>query len=267
MLSDDAPLYQPFPMLPGRRAQAWRHQPAYLRPRHFHAEPELNIVLRGTATLAVGGNRTTLRAGELVLFMPGQDHALLSASDDLDLRVLALRPELASRLSSSLSSSGGGASVPRMLASSVAERLDRLEHVADAQAVERQLLEWFGELAALAAKPSVHSRRAAEVLGLEPWLSCAEVAERIRVPTSELSRAFRRGLGLNLVDYRARLRLMQFVKLVDDGFSATTAALTADFGSYAQCFRVFQRALGCSPQRYFAGERRTIDELVVAPPR
>ena len=145
----------------------------------------------------------------------------------------------------------------------MAERLNEIEPVADSPAVERQLLEWFGELAALTARPSVHSRRAAEMLGLEPSLSCAEVAERIRVPTSELSRAFRRGLGLNLVDYRARLRLMQFVKLVDDGYSATTAAVSADFGSYAQCFRVFQRALGCSPQRYFAGERRAIDELVV----
>lgn len=267
MSSDSAALFQPFPMLSGRRAQVWRHQPAYLRPRHFHAEPELNVVLRGSATLAVGSNRTTLGAGQLVLFMPGQDHALRSASADLDLRVLALRPELAARLPGSLSSTASGAAVPASLVCSLAERLEGIEHVADAQVVERHLLEWFAELAALAAKPSVQSRRAAELLGLEPSLTCAEVAERIRVPTSELSRSFRRGLGLNLVDYRARLRLMQFVKLVDDGHSATSAALSADFGSYAQCFRVFQRALGCSPQRYFAGARRAIDELVVAPPR
>jgi hypothetical protein len=45
-----ASLYQPFPMQPGHRAQAWRHQPAFLRPRHFHEEPELNLVTRGTAT-------------------------------------------------------------------------------------------------------------------------------------------------------------------------------------------------------------------------
>ena len=39
----------------------------------------------------------------------------------------------------------------------------------------------------------------------------------------------------------------------------SAAALDADFGSYAQCHRTFQRALGCSPRDYFDGNRSVID--------
>src|ERR1041384_7638566 len=82
-------------MLPGRRAQAWRHHPAYRRPRHFHAEPELNAVCKGTAVIGLGDRVVTLGPGGVVLFHPGQDHVLLEASSDLELWVVALRPDLA----------------------------------------------------------------------------------------------------------------------------------------------------------------------------
>jgi AraC-like DNA-binding protein len=41
-----------------------------------------------------------------------------------------------------------------------------------------------------------------------------------------------------------------------------SAALDADFGSYAQCHRVFRRALRCSPQQYFAGTRESIAQAI-----
>src|ERR1041384_4774808 len=80
-----------------RRAQVWRHQPSYQRPRHFHDEPEINVVLRGVARLGVGDQELTLSRGLAVVLQPGQDHELLSATDDLELYVFALRPELAAR--------------------------------------------------------------------------------------------------------------------------------------------------------------------------
>ena len=91
-------LYQPFPMLAGRRAQAWRHQPAFRRPRHFHDEPEVNILLRGRCTMGIGERTVALGPGDVVFFQPGQDHALLDESADLDLFVLAVSPELADRV-------------------------------------------------------------------------------------------------------------------------------------------------------------------------
>ena len=84
MASSSAPLFQAFPMLAGRAAQAWRHQPAFHRPRHFHAEPELNLVVRGHARIGVGERTFLLTAGMLLAFQPGQDHELIEASPDLD---------------------------------------------------------------------------------------------------------------------------------------------------------------------------------------
>ena len=98
-----AALFQPFPMLPGRAAQVWRHQPEYRRPRHFHEETEVNAVVRGSALVGIGDRTLELGPGELVMFEPGQDHVLLEASDDLELFVFALRPELAASASSARS--------------------------------------------------------------------------------------------------------------------------------------------------------------------
>jgi AraC-like DNA-binding protein len=258
MPSDVGALYQPFPMLPGRRAQSWRHQPAYRRPRHFHSEPELNLVLRGVATLGVGERRVELRAGELLVFEPGQDHELLHASDDLELRVVGLRPELAAHLPPS-HLRGGAFETEATLLSKRAEELAALDHVVDGGAVERQLMESFSRLLTRARPAPVRARRSAELFRRAPALSCAEVAEQVRAHPSELSRVFRGHFGVSMVSYRARLRLMEFVKQVDAGYSLTAAALGASFGSYAQCSRVFRATLGCSPQAYFAGERERID--------
>jgi methylphosphotriester-DNA--protein-cysteine methyltransferase len=74
-----------------------------------------------------------------------------------------------------------------------------------------------------------------------------------------VSRTFHAELGVPLVEYRARIKLMRFVALVDSGRSLTRAAFDAEFGSYAQCHRVFFRALRCSPRDYFAGAREQVD--------
>jgi AraC-like DNA-binding protein len=255
-----AALFQPFPMLPGRAAQVWRHQPAYRRPRHFHEEPEVNGVVRGVALVGIGDRTLELRAGELVVFEPGQDHVLLQASDDLELFVMALRPALAER---------ARGSVPRVLDQKILlrereldafrERALALGEVADKISVEREIVELFASVGGHPSTSRVSSRRALGQLRSAPDVSAAELARRLRVAPAQLSREFHRDLGLTLVEYRARVRLMRFIHLVDAGASLSAAALDADFGSYAQCHRTFQRALGCSPRDYFEGSRRLID--------
>src|SRR6188768_3921697 len=60
------------------------------RPRHFHAEPELNLVVRGSATFGVGQKVVTVASGELIAFPAAQDHVLLDSSPDLYLYALGL---------------------------------------------------------------------------------------------------------------------------------------------------------------------------------
>jgi AraC-like DNA-binding protein/mannose-6-phosphate isomerase-like protein (cupin superfamily) len=256
-----AALFQPFPMLPGRAAQLWRHQPEYRRPRHFHEEPELNAVVRGNARVGIGDRTLELGPGELVLFEPGQDHVLLEASPDLELFVVALRPALAERVR------GGRLSVLKekvLLSESevedLRERALALGEIRDHVAVERELADVFASLGSRPCTTHVSSRRAVGELRAAPDLSAAELARRLRTAPAQVSREFHRDLGLTLVEFRARLRLMRFIHLVDQGATLTAAALSADFGSYAQCHRAFQRAVGCSPRAYFRGARSAVDQ-------
>jgi AraC-like DNA-binding protein len=246
-------------MLPGRAAQVWRHQPAYRRPRHFHEEPEVNAVVRGTAKLAIGDRTLELGPGELVVFEPGQDHALLEASPELELFVIALRPALAER------ARGDHPNVlkekillsPSELAD-LRERAFALEDVRDHGAVERELCSLFASLGSRPCTSRASSRRAVGQLRTAPDISATELARRLRRAPSLVSREFHQDLGLTMVEFRARLRLMRFVRLVDRGATLTAAALGADFGSYAQCHRAFHRALGCSPRDYFRGARLAV---------
>lgn len=254
-------LFQPFPMLAGRRAQSWRHQPAFRRPRHFHPEPELNLVLRGSALLSVGRHLIAAEKGQLLSFMPGQDHVLLDASPDLELFVIALRSELADRLPDLRRRNIRSIQrLPEALLSHFAAALNALPDIRDETCVETALVDVFNAAARAAPSQDALSRRALAHIHEDPGCVSAELVRRLKTAPSVLSRRFHDETGVTFVEFRARQRLMQFVRGVDAGESFTRAALTAGFGSYAQCYRVFARSLGCCPNAYFAGARRTIDD-------
>jgi AraC-like DNA-binding protein/mannose-6-phosphate isomerase-like protein (cupin superfamily) len=250
-------LLQSFPMLPGRRAQAWRHQESHLRPRHFHDEPEINLVLHGSALLGVGYRTERLRPGEAICFAPGQDHVLLEASSDLQLFVFALKPELAERVLPSQAAANARFTLHGFTDSEAL--LSGLSEVNDPVAYETQLSELFRQITTGRSVLHTTSRRALNDLSGDPAVSQASLARSLRTLPSELSRHFHHDVGVRLVEYRARLRLMRFVRAVDGGLGFTRAALSADFGSYAQCHRVFRRVLGCSPTAYFRGNRELLD--------
>ena len=58
-------------------------------------------------------------------------------------------------------------------------------------------------------------------------------------------------LGVRFVEYRSRLRVLELVRAVEAGQSLSQAAISAGFGSYAQCHRVCAAAFGCSPRDFF----------------
>jgi AraC-like DNA-binding protein len=221
------------------------------------------VVLRGRAVLSVGDRQFELGAGELLLLQPGQDHALIGESHDLDLFVIALTPELAERANVRRHRRVGKLTL-------TPERLGNLEamflgscavHAKDP--VETELADRFAELWNLFEAPHVLSRRALDRLHIDGELTEIAIARSLAAEPSALSRRIHKDLAVRLVDYRARLRLIRFVERVDTGNSFTSAALEAGFGSYAQCHRVFQRALCCSPREYFGGRRQSIDDAVV----
>src|SRR5207247_2295767 len=63
-----------------------RHVVGDVRPRpHRHAELEVNLVVRGSASYLLGERRYELTPGTLTWLFPGQDHVLVEESADHEL--------------------------------------------------------------------------------------------------------------------------------------------------------------------------------------
>ncbi len=251
-------LYQPFPMPGSARGHIWHHVPETRRPRHFHAEPELNLIAAGRATFGVGQAVMAVVAGDLLWWPPGQDHVLLDASDDFDLYVIGLTPGFSDR------ALGDGATAAAASAARFRLEGDDLAKLAAICAaplafgatsdVERRVGDFWREahrLRAVAHDRHLLTRRTLESVLARPDLKRSDLAQLVRGNVSELSRHFRQDVGLTLTTYRTRLRLLRFIDLVDRGQRFLAAAEEAGFGSYSQCHRVFQHTLGCAPRLFF----------------
>src|ERR1041384_5993772 len=112
-MSDHRPraLHQSFlPSAGSDRAFVWKYSQSIggRRPRHFHIEPELNLVVQGSAVFGIGRSIVRVSQGELVAFPPGQDHVLIEASPDLYLSAMGLEPTYSREILRGM----GGAVVP-----------------------------------------------------------------------------------------------------------------------------------------------------------
>lgn len=267
-----ATLYQPFPIAGAARGQIWRHQPSTRRPRHFHAEPELNLVTAGRGCFGFGAQAVEVAAGDLLCWTPGQDHELLSASDDLDLFVVGLTPAFSERvLDADTAATHRGPVLLRLGPEQLADLFPRCLFPAlhgDLVAKEHAVGElWRAAHSYRAVRSVGHTltRRSVRFVNECPEISRDEIARRSHGSPGEISRHFRRDMGLPLSAYRARVRLLRFIELVDGGSTFLHAALAAGFGSYSQCHRVFQATLGCAPRAFFTSPLRRAIEDTFAP--
>jgi AraC-like DNA-binding protein len=260
-----AVLYQAFPMVGRGRAQVWRYAPQYRRPRHIHAELEMNLVTAGHGTVGVGEDVIRVRAGDLLSWPPGVDHELLDASEDLELYVIGATPELSDRVLGSLRASAFGGPVRLTVAAGPLADLRERCAVPPGEgggtvATETAVGDLWRDMQALrtAEEPANRAvrRRTVALLQSGPHMGRDGLARLLRTHPTEVSRHFHRDVGLTLSAYRARVRLVRFIETVDRGDTLLCAALEAGFGSYSQCHRVFHAVLGCSPRQFFKGEGR-----------
>jgi AraC-like DNA-binding protein len=92
---------------------------------------------------------------------------------------------------------------------------------------------------------------AAAMIAAEPGIGGKEMASRLAVGVGRLTRAFRDEMGMSVVEYRNRLRLDRFSRLLQGGRrNLTDAARAAGFGSYAQFHRVFRAMRRTTPREY-----------------
>jgi AraC-like DNA-binding protein len=253
-------LLQPFPMEGRRRAQAWRYQPQYRRPRHFHDQSELNVVTCGVGRFVVGNTEIVVRAGQVLGFLPGCEHELVAASDDLELFAIGFEPDLVQahhrEHGQRLSFAGGPTTLSdaelrklRELCLSVDESRDRL-------ALEAQLLS-VADTVARASESLSLGWRAAEAIARDPQQTREALSQGLRTNLGDMSRALRRDIGTTLPMLKNRTRALEFVRRLDAGVPMMTAARLAGFGSYSQCHRIFLQLFGHSPREFVQSASRS----------
>jgi len=256
-------LFQPFPMEGSARAQVWGYAPQYRRPRHMHLEPELNLVAEGRGSFGTGESKLWVEAGDLIWWKPGQDHELLTASEDFRLYACAVTPQFSDRVlgptsGSTLESPHNIRLSPEALAELVKSCAIAGLARQDRAAQEARVAELWREAHALhAPRPHVVTAKTLRALLAEPDMGRDDLAARAGCYPSELSRHFHRDMGETLTACRSRIRLLRFIEAVDRGATnLLDAALAGGFGSYSQCHRVFQRTFGFCPRKFFGAETR-----------
>jgi AraC-like DNA-binding protein len=266
----------------------WPLSPDHLKPRHFHAQLEFLLMLRGRAQVRIGRSVHTVHAGQLVWHLPGVEHALCEASSDCDLRVVHVEPDLCAEIGREFSELGPGCAPGRPGGSSFVGWTRGLGELASGRPVvelkqrDRDCLFEQSEVtcagdglepgevsrrlrlllsAAWAATRTDHDdRRALSLVELascllfdDPSLGRSEICRALDVSEGHLSRRFQLELGISFLQQRARLRVARFVTHVTrERRNCLEAALASGFGSYSQLHRVFVQVVRASPQRYFS---------------
>ena len=241
----------------------WRAGPELpIVSSHRHAEPEINLVLRGSATYLFSGRRDRVVRRSMVWLWPSQDHILTDRSADFDTWVVVLRPVLTRKhlqlnerisLYSRRLSEGDADWLHRVL-SAVAGAETPTEHNSGLEFALLQAWRLYvnAEKSLLVeVHPAVE--RAAVRLRDDPGLdSVDELAAAVGLSASRLGRVFKAQMGLSLQEYRNQLRLERFLQVHGNGSrrSVTHSLMEAGFGSQAQFYRAFRAAFGKSPGRY-----------------
>jgi AraC-like DNA-binding protein len=248
-----------------------RHTVGDVSPRpHRHAELEVNLILRGSASYLLGDRRYALTPGTLTWLFPGQDHVLVDESADHELWWAVFRPALVARIATTqhaepLREQDPVGQFSRRLDSSRLRRLGALFHeVQDAEAVDDLLVNTgLAYLLSFAWRAFLDSHDIVEGVDLHPAVETvarmlqadpdagdlATLARAARLSPSHLSRIFKQQTGVSISRFRNQQRLQRFLRLYGTGRRTTSlaAALDAGFGSYAQFHRVFREQMGHSP--------------------
>jgi AraC-like DNA-binding protein len=248
-----------------------RHRVGDVRPRaHRHAELEVNLAVRGTASYLLGDRRYALTPGTLIWLFPGQDHVLVEESADHELWWAVFRPALVARIATTLEARPLLETDPvgqfsRRLDSTRVRRLGGVFHeVHDAETGDDVLVNTgLAYLLSLAWRAFLDSDDVVEGVDLHPAVETvarllradpdagdlSALARTAHLSSSHLSRIFKEQTGVSISRFRNQQRLQRFLRLYGRGrrTTALAAALEAGFGSYAQFYRVFRQQAGQSP--------------------
>jgi AraC-like DNA-binding protein len=207
----------------------------------------------------MGDHVLEVGSGDILRWPPGHDHVLLEASADFELFVIGVTEEFSARVLSERVARGLNRQIRARVPSAQLSRWKAIcsatSESLDVSVIEAQIGELWREASTfppIDPYPQQFTVRAINCLLDHPLLSRDAVAQLARVYPTELSRYFRRDMGLSLTLYRTRLKLLRFIHEAERGCpNCLAASQAAGFGSYSQCHRAFRSTLGCSPQDIF----------------
>lgn len=289
-VTERAAVFQEHYLLPSTRDGAiWPFSRDYLKPRHFHAQLEFLLMVRGWARVRMGRALYRVQAGQLVWHLPGVEHALEEASSDCDFRIVHVEPDLCAELARPAWASTRASWVEPSPARGFADGLGKLicgRPVVELTANDRdRLLDHCDATCAgaalsrdevsrrvraalsvaWAATIADHDdRRALSLVELascmlfdDPSLERSAVCRELDVSEGYLSRRFQAELGVSFSVQRARNRVAAFVTQVNrERRNYLEAALASGFESYSQLHRVFCQLVGLNPKAYFRTDAR-----------
>lgn len=277
-------IFQEHVLLPHTSSGAvWPFSRPDQKPSHFHPQIEFVLVLRGMAVERIGTTQYAVHAGQLIWHLPGMEHEMVSASADLDLRVVHVEPDLATRSHPRAARLGapppeldsfapwvrdlGWLAAGRPVVELKRGDQDALLEDCDLPSTERRDERDGDEQERLARvlagahratradhddrRPNSLVELACCLLLEQPALARSEVCRELGVSEGYLSRRFSAELGISFLEQRARLRLVRFLTHVTrERQNFLEASLSAGFGSYSQLHRVFTQLIGMSPRAY-----------------
>lgn len=269
------PVLQEHTLVPETTSGAiWRYSAAHPKLFHIHGQIELLVVKRGTARARIGNREYVVHEGQLLWTLPGLPHEHLSASSDLDMRIVHIEPCLVPELTA-VCKRVAGRPVVELSRRDFLALLDEADEctITDSAWVDRSRYLPGIARTAIAATERDHDYRAptslAELslalLREDPSLGRRELSRLLDVSGAHLSRCFSAELGTSLQEQRARLRIITFVEHAKCGrHNLLQSALMAGFGTYSQCHRVFGQLAGMSPREYLEQGGRNRQSLIPA---
>lgn len=235
-------------------------------PSHFHEYFVLGLVEAGERRLVCSGQEYELRAGDVLLFAPGDSHSCVQCGGALDYRSLHLPPALMESLARETAGITGSVRFARpvvrdeetacrlrtlhrlvMEGGGAMEKEEGLLLLAEAlfrrygQGGETPGLECREEVAAACAFLEAHYRERVSLDGL-----CRHVG----LSKAALLRAFARSKGITPYRYLEAVRVNRARELLGRGLTPAQAALETGFADQSHFTRYFTRFSGLTPGAY-----------------
>ncbi|MCF7944711.1 MAG: AraC family transcriptional regulator [Spirochaetia bacterium] len=233
---------------------------------HYHDSYECNLIYSGSAKYYINNKRFTLHKRNSIWIPPYQKHYLMETSDNFTMLVCFFRKSL---IQSVCTEEWTKMLLDDTYMHELEWRRLRKEDYWAIQSFSSSLMETEGQKdlyhAGLAwlvlqtwkfylrgepvAGGSIHPSvaKAIKILYSELDIGTEELARRVGVSRSYLSRQFALEMGTNIVDWRNFIRIEKYLKQKNEDLNILDRALDAGFGSYAQFYRVHRQVLGYPP--------------------